>query len=208
VPDATEFVAIIRYWDFASTAPSDLNPDPDYTVGLKLGLTETGSKDPTLGDYYVLDVERFRLGPGGVEDRIRAVGQKDGPRVVQWLEVERGASGRLNFHNYAANVLTDSTCRPQYAEQKKEEKAKVAAARVKEERVFVVDGEWNPDFIAECAVFPVGSHDDQVDSFSSAIISIDKERAFVSQGTAQRVGKLMKPVVRGKRREPAKHYGY
>jgi predicted phage terminase large subunit-like protein len=208
VPDAKEFVAIIRYWDFAATQPSELNPDPDYTVGLKLGMTTTGSLDPTLPDFYVLDVERFRLGPGGVEDRIRAVALKDGPRVVQWLEQERGAAGKLNFNNYALNVLTNSTARPLYALGTKESKAAVAAARVKEGRVFVVDGEWNADFIAECAVFPLGSHDDQVDCISNGIVAIHKERAFVSQGTVQRIGQFMKPVRRGKRREPAKHYGY
>jgi hypothetical protein len=84
----------------------------------------------------------------------------------------------------------------------------IAAARVNEGRVFVVDGEWVADFVAECAVFPLGSHDDQVDGLSNGIIAIDKERAFVSQGTVQRIGELFKPVRRGKKREPAKHYGY
>jgi len=208
VPDAKEFVAIIRYWDFAATEPSELNPDPDYTVGLKLGLTATGSSDPTLPDWYVLDVERFRSNPGTVENRVRAVGLKDGPRVVQWLEQERGAAGKLNFNNYAVNVLPNSTARPLYATGKKEEKAKIAAARVSEGRVFVVDGPWVGDFIAECAVFPVGSHDDQVDGLSNGIIAIDRERAFVSQGIVQRIGERMQPVRRGGRRQPAKHYGY
>ena len=208
VPDAKEFVAIIRYWDFAATEPSELNPDPDYTVGLKLGMTATGSVDPALPDFYVLDVERFRHGPGGVENRVRAVGLKDGPRVVQWLEQERGAAGKLNFNNYAVNVLPNSQARPLYATGKKEDKAKVAAARVSEGRVFVVDGEWNGDFVAECAVFPLGSHDDMVDGLSNGIVAIHKERAFVSQGTARNVSKEMRPVRRGARREPAKHYGY
>lgn len=208
VPDAKEFVAIIRYWDFAATEPSELNPDPDYTVGLKLGMTRTGSQDPTLPDWYVLDVERFRGHAGTVENRIRAVALKDGPRVVQWLEQERGAAGKMNFRNYAVNVLTSSVARPLYAEGKKEEKARVSAARVNEGRVFLVDGPWIDDFIAECAVFPMGSHDDQVDSLSNGIISIDRERHFASQGIVTKVGVKMQPVRRGKKRPAGRHVGY
>ncbi len=208
VPDAKEFVAIIRYWDFAATEPSDLNPDPDYTVGLKLGMTRTGSGDPTLCDWYVFDVERFRGNPGTVENRIRAVALKDRYRVVQWLEQERGGAGKLNFHNYAVNVLTESVARPLYAQGKKEEKAMIAAARVNEGRVFLVDGPWVDDFVAECAVFPLGSHDDQVDGLSNGLISINKERHFASQGIVTKVGSLMRPVRRGKKRPPGRHFGY
>jgi len=209
VPSATEFVAIIRYWDFAATEPSEANPDPDYTVGLKLGLTRKGINDPLLPDWYVLDVERFRGNPGTVENRIRAVAERDGPRVVQWLEQERGAAGKLNFRNYAVNVLSKSTSRPLYATGTKESKAKIAAARVDDGRVHLVDGEWIPDFMAELGIFPLGSHDDQVDGLSNAIIAIDKERIFASQGQVERIGKDMAPVRRsGQKRQRRPHYGY
>jgi len=209
VPSGRDFAAIIRYWDFAATEPTELNPDPDYTVGLKLGMTLTGSTDPMLADWYVLDVERFRGNPGVVETRIRATGLRDGPRVVQWLEQERGAAGKLNFRNYAVNVLPHSTSRPLYAVGKKEDKAKIAAARVKEGRIFLVEGEWVEDFLAETGVFPLGSHDDQVDGLSNALIAIDKERHFASQGQVTRVNEHMGPVRRRtNRRQPAKHVGY
>lgn len=208
IPHASEFVAIIRYWDFAATEPSDLNPDPDYTVGLKLGLTATGSNDPLLPDWYVFDVERFRGNPGIVESRIRVTAKRDGRRVVQWLEQERGAAGKLNFRNYAANVLTESTARPLYMVGSKESKAMIAAARVKEGRVFLVDGLWIPDFVAECAVFPLGSHDDQVDGLSNGIISIDRERHFASQGVITRLGSKFPSVRRRNKRELQPHIGY
>jgi len=209
VPSASEFAAIIRYWDFAATEPSELNPDPDYTVGLKVGMTLTGSTDPALADFYVFDVERFRGNPGTVENRIRATAIKDGPRVVQWLEQERGAAGKLNFRNYAVNVLTNSTARPLYATGTKESKAQIAAARVKEGRVFLVDGEWIDDFLAELGIFPMGSHDDQVDGLSNGLISIDKERIFASQGDITPVGQTMPSVRRQRSRGFARpHVGY
>jgi len=208
LPHASEFVAIIRYWDFAATAPSELNPDPDYTVGLKIGMTATGSTDPTLSDFYVLDVERFRGDPGAVEARVRATALRDGPKVVQWLEQERGAAGKLNFRNYAVNVLQNSVARPLYAVGKKEDKAKVAAARVSEGRVFLVDGPWIGDFIPEMAVFPLGSHDDQVDGLSNGIIAIDRERIFASQGEVQKASQDYEIVRRRNQRTPRSHVGY
>ena len=188
VPDGTEFAAIIRYWDFAATEPSDLNPNPDYTVGLKIGITVTGSTDPTLPDWYVLDVERFRGDPGTVENRIRATGIKDGPNVVQWLEQERGSAGKHLIANYRKYVLGKSIVRSLWATGTKETRAAIAAARVSEGRVFLVDGPWVASFVAECAVFPLGDHDDQIDGLSNGIIAIEKERAMVGQGQVQRRG--------------------
>ncbi len=208
VPTGSDFVAIIRYWDFAATEPSDLNPDPDYTVGLKLGLVENPPGSDSPRDWYVLDVERFRGNPGMVENRLKAVAANDGPRVVQWLEQERGAAGKLLFQNYATNVIPKSTARPLWAQGTKEVKAAVAAARVDEGRVYLADGPWVDDFMSECAAFPLGSHDDQVDGISNAIIAIDKERVFASQGQVQKLSEQMRPVSRGRRRRREAHIGY
>jgi len=208
VPPITEFAAIIRYWDFAATEPSDLNPDPDYTVGLKIGITLTGSIDPTQPDWYVFGVERFRGNPGTVEATIKAVAQLDGPNVVQWLEQERGSAGKHLSRHYAVNVLPDRTVRSLYATGTKEAKAAIAAARSNEGRVFLVDGGWIPDFVAECAVFPLGSHDDQVDGLSNGIIALDKERHYSTQGQVQRRGKDLQPVRRTNNAKTSKHVGY
>ncbi len=209
IPPIKDFVAIVRYWDFAATEPSEDNPDPDYTVGLKLGMVM--NKETRMFDWYVFDVERFRGNPGTVENRVRAVGERDGPLVVQWLEQERGAAGKLNFRNFAVNVLPNSTCRPLYATGTKEARAKIAAARVNEKRVYIVDGEWNPFFVAELGIFPLGSFDDQVDGISNALISIDRERVFSDQGDVTAVGGRMAPVERVGNVKSGKingHYGY
>lgn len=209
LPPASEFVAIVRYWDFAATEPSELNPDPDYTVGLKLAMTRTGSIDPALPDWYVLDVERFRGNPGTVEARIRATAKRDGPKVVQWLEQERGAAGKLLVQNYAVNVMPNSTVRALWVQGTKEVRAAIAAARSNEGRVFLVDGPWVANFISECAVFPLGSHDDQVDGLSNALISINKERHFADQGIVTKVSGLIQGSRRRRRTpEPRQHIGY
>ncbi len=206
LPEAREFLAIIRYWDFAATEPSDEYPDPDYTVGLKLGLVM--NRETKITDWYVLDVVRFQGNPGTVEATVRETGLRDGPRVVQWLEQERGAAGKLNFVNYAVNVLPNSTCRPLYATGKKEEKAKIPAARTKEGRVYLLMGDWIPDFRAECAIFPYGFHDDQVDALSNAIISTERERHYASAGIVENHSDKIQVVTRGKEPVGATHKGY
>lgn len=209
LPDINDFVAIVRYWDFAATEPSESYPDPDYTVGVKVGMTATGSVDPTLPDWYILDIERFRGNPGTVENRIKAVAQRDGPKVVQWMEEERGSAGKHLIRHYNMNVLPDRMVRPLRATGTKEVRAKIAAARANEGRIFLVDGSWIPDFISECAVFPLGSHDDQVDGISNALISIERERSFFDQGKVRKVGGLLKARSRRSQRPTVKSFkGY
>jgi predicted phage terminase large subunit-like protein len=210
VPSGEEFAAVIRYWDFAATEPSDMNPDPDYTVGLKIGITLTGSTDPAMPDWYIFDVNRFRGNPGMVENQIRATADRDGPRVVQWLEQERGSAGKHLFRHYDVSVLPDRTVRPLYATGTKEARAAIAAARVSEGRVFLVDGPWIDDFVAECAVFPLGSHDDQVDTLSNGLISLERERYMASTGGVIRRGSELRPVRRVKDRAAShgRHLGY
>ncbi len=175
---------------------------------MKIGITLTGSIDPTQPDWYVFGVERFRGNPGTVEATIKAVAQLDGPHVVQWLEQERGSAGKHLSRHYAVNVLPDRTVRSLYATGTKEAKAAIAAARSNEGRVFLVDGDWIPDFVAECAVFPLGSHDDQVDGLSNGIIALDKERHYSTQGQVVRRGKDLQPVRRTSNAKVGKHVGY
>jgi len=37
---------------------------------------------------------------------------------------------------------------------------------------------WVHDFIEECAAFPTGAHDDQVDAMSQALMRLNKHREF------------------------------
>jgi len=211
VPSADNIACILRYWDFAATEKSELNPDPDYTVGLKIAATYTGSGDPNLRDYYVLDVRRFRLGPGGVENEVKAAAVGDGMRVTQWLEQERGSAGKHFTNYYANNLLPNYNVRPMYVTGSKEQNAAISAARVDEGRVFLVDGPWIEDFIAELGAFPIGSHDDQVDAFSNAMKATEREIAFVSQGQVYRRGQDLVPVRRAHKKVPlsqSKVYGY
>lgn len=208
VPPAREFANVLRYWDLGTTEPTELNPDPDYTVGTKMGITIQGSRDPLLPDWYVFDVDRFRGGPAVVEARIKANAIRDGKSIPIWIEKELGAAGVNLVSHYARNVLPGYGVRGMKVQKTKEERAAQSAARVGEQRVFLVEGPWVSDFVAESAVYPLGLHDDQVDTLGYGMMSLEREAMLVSQGKVARRGSEVTPVRRGRRADKARAVGY
>jgi predicted phage terminase large subunit-like protein len=215
VPSAHLFRNIIRYWDFGATEQTELNPSPDYTVGLKIGVTHTGQAtvDNPRGapDYYVFDVLRARRDPAGVNLMLREGASRDGIGVAQWLEQERGAAGKLFVANVRENLLTGNMVRGLWVTGDKITRGKMAAAVSKEGRIKLVEGAWNQDFKAEAGAFPEGDHDDQMDALSYGIIALDREHNMAASGQAANRGKDMAPVRRaGQKSIESKlvHIGY
>lgn len=217
VPDARQFRHVIRYWDFGATEPSDLNPDPDWTVGVKIGVTFHGKGPLRIPDYYVLDVVRDRRTPGGVVDLVKGTAARDGIGVVQWLERERGSAGTHFVDTFRRDHLANYMVRGFYVTGDKVSRAKNAATRVDEGRVYLVEGPWIDDFTAEHGSYTgttADGHDDQVDAFAASIICLDKEQAMVDGGSVERV--TYRPAVspshdRRTGRHPAytgRHVGY
>lgn len=188
VPQASEFSAIVRYWDLASTAVTDMNPDPDWTVGLKIGKTRYGATYLAEPDYYVFDVRRDRRDPGGVEEFMRSVAGLDGLRISQWIEQERGSSGKLLIRNIREHVLKGHQVRGLWITGDKMERASLPAARAREGRVYLVEGDWVSSFLDEASLFGIEGeaqiHDDQIDAFSGGMIALDKEEVM---GTSWKV---------------------
>ena len=67
---AGEFSQRVRYWDLAATEQKE-GVDPDWTAGVLMGVAD--------GAYQVQDVQRFRVGPAEVEERIGSQAAIDGP---------------------------------------------------------------------------------------------------------------------------------
>lgn len=151
----------VRAWDRAATAPSQSNPDPDYTAGVKV----TRGAD---GTFYVEDVRTCRLSPGGVEDFIKAGHQMDGIETVMVLEQEPGASGVADI-THALKAFAGFHVAVRKPMQDKVTRANPASTQVQHGNVVLLRAEWNDSFIAELENFPDGAHDDQVDGFASAI---------------------------------------
>ena len=157
----------VRFWDLASTERSLKNKDPDFTCGVL--MMEAG------GQFLIIDVQRFRKAPSEVEARIRATAIEDRENygsVTVYIEEEPGASGVSSVDHYIRNVLKGFVVEPfKTGGRNKQKRARPFASAAKNNNVWVMQAEWNADFIKELEVFPqeaASIHDDQVDAASGA----------------------------------------
>jgi len=155
---------LVRYWDFASTKPSKRNKDPDWTVGLLLGI-----KDKT---YFICDIVRFRGTPAEVEERVKDTALRDGRRVPVWIEREPGSSGKIVTDNFVRSILPGYQVYGNPNTGSKSDRAKPVSGQAQIGNVHIVRGPWIVDFLNEVEAFPKGSHDDQVDALSGAFSKI------------------------------------
>ncbi len=152
-----------RFWDLASTEPKS-GRDPDWTVGLLLGEAR--------GEYWIADIRRARLNPGGVERLIRQTAIMDTPRVEICIEQEPGSSGKSLIWYYQTHVLQGFAVYGIRATGSKETRANPVSAAAQAGLIHVVEGPWLGELFDELEVFPGGAHDDQVDALSGAFAKI------------------------------------
>lgn len=167
----------VRFWDLAATEPSQANPDPDWTVGLKLGRAPSG-------EWIVSDVRRFRKRPEGVEKEVQQAAQIDGLNTPVWIEQEPGSSGKNTISHYQRNVLPGYNVRGERSTGSKEERAGPVSSKAEAGLVKLVRGEWIPAFLDEVEAFgPDAAHDDQVDALSGAFkqLANDPGKPFVTR---------------------------
>jgi predicted phage terminase large subunit-like protein len=159
LPDHTRAV---RAWDFAATVPSAANPDPDYTVGLRLEL------DNRTGTYYITDIIRTRVAPGRLEALVAETARRDGTAVEVLMEQEPGASGAALTDRFKRHVLRGHIARSRRATGSKFVRAQPVAAAAENGLVKIVPGPNTQEFLNELCTFPHGSHDDCVDALAAA----------------------------------------
>lgn len=158
----------VRFWDLAATEPSSANPDPDWTVGLKLGRTPEGT-------WVIADVRRFRKRPEGVETEIKQAAKLDGISVPVWIEQEPGSSGKNTIAHYQRSVLPGHQVRGERSTGSKEERAGPVSSKAEARLIEIVRADWNLAFLDEVEAFPGGGHDDQVDALSGAFSKLSNE---------------------------------
>lgn len=180
----------IRYWDLAASEPSDLDPDPDWTAGVKVSrsyqlperyfhvLRKEGTP-PNPPFYYLEDIKRFRYKSGQVEDMIRATARADGYNVPVWIEQERGATGKATIQRYRDEILPSHKVRGLWLTGPKPERIQALSSRAQEGRFFMVVGNWNEAFLDEAVLYTGdnkgGPHDDQLDAAAGTLFAMDKE---------------------------------
>jgi len=152
----------VRYWDLAATEPSAGNPDPDWTVGLRLDLC------PIAGDYYITDIIRERKAAGAIEQLVAATAHSDGPEVEIVIEQEGGASGKAVSDRFIRHVLRGYTCRSDRPSGAKDVRARPVAAAAENGLLRLVRGPHTSAFLDEITAFPHAKHDDCVDALAGA----------------------------------------
>jgi len=164
-----EFTRVVRYWDLASTKVSEENSDPDWAIGLKLGMTEQN-----IG--YVLDVVRLRANPPVIEAKLKQTAEFDGKNIEIVIEQEPGSEGKLLISNLSRSVLSGYPARGQPSSGSKETRAKLVSASSSRGEIKLLRAPWNSPFLAVLEQFPDGGHDDDVDGLSGAYNYITKRR--------------------------------
>jgi len=166
-------VSSVRSWDLAASVPSESNPNPDWTAGVKM------SRDK-FGIYYIEHVERFRKLTDGVLKTIVDVGHDDGPDTQVTIPRDAGSGGK------AANAFFIRTL----AENGIAAKSVVISGHTGKIQRFLpfcslaesgavrlVRGDWNEDFLVELEHF-IGDRnqkDDQVDATADAFNTLAKQ---------------------------------
>ena len=163
---------LVRFWDTAATEPSATNRDPDYTAGVLMG------RDDATGRFYLVDVSRFRQGPGETKGRIIAEAGFDGRAVTVGIEEEGGASGKFAAEDMV-RALAGFIVKPTRATGDKVTRARPLASQAQAGNVYYVEADWNRAFFDELVAFPGVAHDDQVDAASGSFNALATAKMFV-----------------------------
>lgn len=149
----------VRFWDFAATEKTQKGQDPDWTVATKL------RKHKNV--YYVVDVQRFRVGPGEIERLVTNIAQQDGIHVpIRW-EIEGASSGKI-VSSRLSQVLDGYDARGIRPQGDKVLRAMPFSAQAEAQNVILKREPWNEFWLTELHHFPDAPHDDCVDSVSGA----------------------------------------
>jgi predicted phage terminase large subunit-like protein len=155
----------VRAWDLAATAATASN-DPDWTVGLKLGLD-------TAGRYTIVDVVRMRGSAGQVEAKILETARTDGDGVWISFPQDPGQAGKFQSSYLAARLAGYKVLFfPESGS--KINRALPVAAQIEVSNFSMVRANWNAALLEELAEFPIGRKDDQVDALTRAFATFPR----------------------------------
>lgn len=156
----------VRFWDLAATLPGK-GKDPDYTVGLLLGLDSDNI-------VYVLDVQRTRNTPLEVEKLILQTAQLDGTGTMIRMEQEGGATGKIVIDDYRRKLI-GYNFQGEPARKDKRERAKPVSSYAEAGNIRLLNRPWTVNLLDELEAFQTeGIHDDQVDALSGAFNEITR----------------------------------
>lgn len=164
----------VRSWDLAASIPSESNPNPDWTAGVKMSRSK-------IGMYRIEDVNRFRKLTDGVVAEIIDTAHKDGLDDVQvTLPKDPGAGGKVANSFYLRTLAENGIAAKSVVvsgHSGKIQRFLPFCALAESGCVEMVRGDWNEPFLAELEDF-IGDRnqkDDQVDATSDAFNTLSKQ---------------------------------
>ena len=159
----------IRMWDLAATEKPRGGGDPDFTVGTLIGLLG--------GRWYIADVRRVQATPYNVERLIRSTAETDGKGVPIWIEQEGGGSGKALLDGFKRGILAGYDVHNYRPLDPKPVRAKPVSSAAEAGNITLLRAGWNPAFLDEFETFPLGAHDDIVDTVSAGFEVLTPKKA-------------------------------
>lgn len=154
-------LVVVRSWDLAASEPSEANPNPDGTCGVKMGKRKNGR-------LVILHVEFARKRSDGVRQLIKNTASNDGADVKIRLPQDPGQAGVDQKESYA-KLLAGYTVKFERETGSKPTRADPFAAQWQAHNVDIVRAPWNNDYFTQMEGFPTkGIKDDAVDATTGA----------------------------------------
>ncbi len=158
---------VVRAWDLAATKPSKKNKDPDWTVGVKLGVDRDGV-------VWILDVARDRVGPLGVDRMINNTASQDGVGVRQMFWQDPGQAGKAQVAGIKRKLI-GLRVGSVVASKDKTTYALPLSSAAEGGNIKVDSACRNVGpYLSTLEGFPDTKHDDDVDATSLGFMSITK----------------------------------
>jgi predicted phage terminase large subunit-like protein len=161
-PEGTRWV---RHWDLAATK----DKKAARTAGVKLGKTPDGR-------YVVGHAVKTQDEGNEVRKLIKATAEVDGKSVEISFPQDPGQAGKVQSKDLVA-MMAGYIARAQPETGDKYTRAEPFAVQCEAGNVYLVEGEWNSDYIDELCLFPGGSFKDQVDASSGAFGRLVRDRS-------------------------------
>lgn len=146
----------VRHWDLAATAKKTAA----RTAGVKLGRAPDGS-------YIVGHVVKTQDEGNKVRELIKATAEMDGRSVSISLPQDPGQAGKVQARDMVS-MLAGWTVKAEPETGDKATRAEPFSSQCEAGNVYLVEGEWNSDYLDELCLFPSGTFKDQVDASSGA----------------------------------------
>jgi len=170
----------VRAWDLAATKKEATGDDPDYTVGTLMSKTRVAGVE----HYWIRHVVRARVGPGEAEKLVRQTAQADGRGVRIYIPQDPGQAGKWQVAAFV-RMLPGFYVQSNPITGDKVTHAQPFLAQAQQGNVSLVRGDWVQPWLDEVCTFPVGGHDDQVDSAADGFHVLAKGMPRLAKSVAK-----------------------